>query len=71
MQEDTLILHEHRGHRLGMLIKAVNLRALRTASPESSSVLTYNAEENRHMLDVNEALGFVPIGYEGAWRDAN
>jgi GNAT superfamily N-acetyltransferase len=67
-QEDTLVLREHRGHRLGMLLKVVNLQYLAQEAPGSPSVLTWNAEENRAMLDVNEAVGFTPIGYEGAWR---
>ncbi|KQV26546.1 GNAT family N-acetyltransferase [Yonghaparkia sp. Root332] len=67
-QEDTLVLREHRGHRLGLLLKAENLRLLQEHHPERRSITTYNAEENRHMLDVNEALGFRPFIYEGAWR---
>jgi hypothetical protein len=67
-QEDTLVLSEHRGHRLGMLVKLANLAQLQRERPGHPSVLTWNAEENRHMLSVNEAVGFVPIGYEGAWR---
>lgn len=67
-QEDTLVLREHRGRRLGMLLKTLNLRGLAAERPGHPSVITFNAEENRHMLDVNEAVGFVPIGYEGAWR---
>ena len=62
------MLREHRGHRLGMLLKVANLRTSREAAPGHPSVLTWNAEENRAMLDVNEAVGFVPIGDEGAWR---
>jgi GNAT superfamily N-acetyltransferase len=67
-QEDTIVLREHRGHRLGMLLKAANVLWLEQVSPGHPAILTYNAEENRHMLAVNEALGFVPFVYEGAWR---
>jgi len=67
-QWDTIVLREHRGHRLGMLLKIANLLFLEQVAPGHPSVLTWNAEENRPMLGVNEAVGFVPIGYEGAWK---
>ena len=68
LQDDTLVLREHRGNRLGMLLKVANLLHLQRERPGHPSVVTFNAEENRYMLDVNEAVGFVPMGYEGAWR---
>jgi hypothetical protein len=67
-QEDTIVLREHRGHRLGMVLKLANLLNLQKEHPGHPSVITFNAEENRHMLDVNEAVGFVPMGYEGGWK---
>ncbi len=67
-QGPTLALKEHRGHRLGMMVKVANIQQLAEHSPESSLIITDNAEENRPMLDVNEAVGFRAIGYEGAWK---
>jgi len=67
-QDDTLVLRDHRGHKLGMLLKVANLENLQNEFPGLPSVITWNAEENRFMLDVNEEVGFVPMGYEGAWK---
>lgn len=67
-QEDTLVLSVHRGHRLGMWLKAANLIAVERAWPEAKRIYTWNAEENRHMLGVNLELGFEPVGYTAAWQ---
>jgi hypothetical protein len=67
-QLDTLVLAEHRGHQLGMLVKIANLRELGSISPAPQLIYTCNAEENRHMLNVNEAVGFRAVGHTGAWR---
>jgi GNAT superfamily N-acetyltransferase len=65
-QEETIALKSHRGHRLGMLVKAVNLRELAARYPQTERVHTFNAEENAHMLGINVALGFRPSGAEAA-----
>ncbi|MFF1250972.1 GNAT family N-acetyltransferase [Pseudarthrobacter sp. NPDC058329] len=68
VQQDTLVTSEHRGRRLGMLAKVANLRRARNRWPSARSVLTWNANENQHMLAINIALGFKPAGYEGEWQ---
>jgi GNAT superfamily N-acetyltransferase len=67
-QQDTLVQSEHRGRRLGLLIKVANLRRAQTRWPAARSVLTWNANENQHMLAINIALGFKPAGFEGEWQ---
>ncbi|WP_243844281.1 GNAT family N-acetyltransferase [Salinibacterium sp. ZJ454] len=67
-QGDTLVLREHRGHRLGMWMKAANLLFLDQTHPGHPAIVTGNAEENRPMLNVNEALGFMPVAVEAAWQ---
>ncbi len=62
------MLRDHRGHRLGMLVKIAAADLLLEHAPEREAIVTWNAEENRPMLDVNEAMGFRAIGYEGAWQ---
>ncbi|WP_144709893.1 GNAT family N-acetyltransferase [Curtobacterium pusillum] len=68
MQWDTLVLREHRGHRLGWLLKVVGIERVEQDFPGRPSIITFNAEENRPMLDVNEAVGFVGVGSEGIWE---
>ena len=68
IQQDTLVSAEHRGRRLGTLVKVANLRAAQRRWPGARSVLTWNASENQHMLAINISLGFRPDGYEGEWQ---
>ncbi|RHA44310.1 GNAT family N-acetyltransferase [Cellulomonas rhizosphaerae] len=67
-QEDTLVIKEHRGRRLGMLVKAANLQRLAAEHPTVERVSTWNAEENDFMLAINVALGFRPAGGDGTWQ---
>jgi len=58
-QEETAVVPSHRGNRLGLAMKADLLLWLAEAEPQLEWIQTWNAESNRHMLAVNETLGFV------------
>lgn len=60
-QWDTVVAPEHRGHRLGLVIKIENVRQLRRASAASERLETWNAASNTFMVSVNDALGFRPV----------
>jgi GNAT superfamily N-acetyltransferase len=66
-QAGTLVLREHRGHRLGALVKAAVLRELAATLPQVRRISTYNSDSNLPMVAVNEALGFRPAGHLSSW----
>lgn len=67
-QHDTSVTRGHRGHRLGLLLKAELLLWLREAEPQVVTVNTWNAESNDHMIGVNELLAYRVQGREWAYQ---
>lgn len=67
-QWDSLVIAGHRGRRLGMWIKAANLRALLATYPGVRRVVTYNAASNSPMLRVNDAMRFRRVGTHTEWQ---
>lgn len=61
LQGGTLVLPGHRGHRLGLALKLVNLRAVRERYPDCRHVFTVVAGVNAPMNAVNELLGFRDV----------
>ena len=57
-QGDTAVARQHRGHRLGLLLKIDMMRWLADAEPHLKIIQTWNNAENRFMINVNEALGY-------------
>jgi GNAT superfamily N-acetyltransferase len=67
-QENTLVLASHRGHALGLWIKAANLELVTKARPSSRRVHTWNADENDYMLAINTRLGYHRESIGAAWQ---
>ena len=67
-QQDTLVMREHRGHRLGLRVKAASTLAVMAELPDVTRIRTWNAEENRHMLAVNRQLGYQPDAWLREWQ---
>ncbi len=63
-QHDTAVAREHRGHRLGALLKADMMLWLAEAEPQLETIDTWNTESNDHMIGINEQLGYRIIGRE-------
>ena len=61
LQGGTLVLPGHRGHRLGLALKLVNLRAVRERFPDCGYAFTVVAGVNAPMNAVNETLGFRDV----------
>ena len=67
-QHNLIVMREHRGHGLGLLLKLTGIDLLQRAAPHARAISTMNAEENRHMLRVNEETGFEAVTYLAVFK---
>jgi GNAT superfamily N-acetyltransferase len=67
-QYDTSVVRDHRGHRLGVLLKVGMLRWLREQEPQLCEIDTWNAVSNTHMVGVNELLGYEVLLTGVEWQ---
>jgi RimJ/RimL family protein N-acetyltransferase len=66
----TLVDPDHRGHRLGTVVKIENLRYILSHEPALRVIDTYNAAVNDHMISINEAMGFRPVDGLVSWQQS-
>jgi GNAT superfamily N-acetyltransferase len=64
----TAVLPDHRGHRLGLLVKVAMLEQLLAVRPDVSRIVTGNAGANQHMIAINEELGFEVGSVHRRWE---
>lgn len=71
VQDDTLVMPEHRGRRLGTLVKLANLEALAELAEPRRVVHTWTDPDNAAMVAVNRAFGFVTVSrcHQVQWRE--
>jgi RimJ/RimL family protein N-acetyltransferase len=69
-QQITLVDPDHRGHRLGTVVKIENLRYALGHEPGLRVIDTYNAAVNDHMIAINEAMGFRPVDGLVSWQQS-
>ncbi len=67
-QEMTAVARQHRGHRLGLLVKAAMLELLADHEPQLDQIFTGNADSNEHMIAINAELGFRVIDHWLSWE---
>ncbi|MEO5665760.1 MAG: GNAT family N-acetyltransferase [Nocardioides sp.] len=60
-QDDTLVMPDHRGHRLGLALKLATYAVIVAEHPERVSMHTWTDPENRAMCATNTAFGYRPV----------
>jgi len=60
-QDDTLVMPEHRGHRLGLRLKLATLEILQRDHPDRRRLHTWTDPGNHAMYRTNEAFGYRPV----------
>jgi GNAT superfamily N-acetyltransferase len=61
VQDDTLVMPEHRGQRLGTLLKCATLDVLQREHPDRVGIHTDTALDNHAMQATNRAFGYRPV----------
>ena len=64
----TAVTRPHRGHRLGLLVKAAMLDLLAEREPRLRWVVTSNGDSNSHMIAINAALGYRMLDSQTSWQ---
>ncbi len=67
-QQITIVDPDHRGHRLGALVKVENLHFFRQHEPTVTVIDTFNAHSNSYMIAINEQMGFRPLYAWQNWK---
>jgi hypothetical protein len=62
------VIDAHRGHRLGLWMKAVMLKRILAERPKALFIRTGNANTNAQMLGINTQLGFVKAWSACLWQ---
>lgn len=67
-QHITIVEPNHRGHRLGALVKVANLRFYLEHELTTKIIDTFNAAVNSYMISINEEMGFRPLYSFQNWQ---
>lgn len=67
-QQGTAVIDAHRGHKLGMWMKAVMLKRILAERPKALFIRTGNANTNAQMLAINTQLGFKQAWSSALWQ---
>lgn len=67
-QTDTAVRREHRGNNLGYHVKLRNNARMFAAEPAVDRMITWNSVTNRHMIAINERLGYELLDVWHVWE---
>jgi GNAT superfamily N-acetyltransferase len=67
-QQGTAVIDAHRGHRLGLWMKAAMLERILDERTKAVFIRTGNANTNARMLAINTQLGFRPAWSAALWQ---